>query len=365
MPTHLFAIIALFVVASGPVYAQQRAPAAAPPVRGAIPSADAPGARDAAALPRYAGAILLENRTGAFDEIALPNARLERAPGRRDGRNNALNLPPAPLRAEGRLTRLSYLMPEGRSPLEVVRGYQQVVREAGGQVLYECSGAECGGTQTGAATIGGNETGLIHMLYPFDMVAGNATQCVLGERLAQQRFTLLDLPNAAGKVALLTWNVGEVVTGSDCRAWVGRTVALVVLVEAAAREQRMETVQAAALGQGLAREGRVALYAILFDTGRAELKPESQPQLAELVLYLRSVPAVRALVVGHTDNQGALDFNLDLSRRRAQAVVAALTAQGIPPARLVAQGVGMAAPLASNEAEEGRARNRRVELVRQ
>jgi outer membrane protein OmpA-like peptidoglycan-associated protein len=68
-------------------------------------------------------------------------------------------------------------------------------------------------------------------------------------------------------------------------------------------------------------------------------------------------------VVGHTDNQGAPDLNLDLSRRRAQAVVAALTGQGIPAARLTARGIGMAAPLAADETDEGRARNRPVELV--
>jgi OOP family OmpA-OmpF porin len=356
---------AVLCMAAAPTPAPPRA--AAPPAlaRGALPSGDAPGARDAAILPRYAGAILLESKASAFDDITLPNAKLERQGDQRDSSNNRLNRPPEPLAVEGRLTRMTYLLPQGRSSLEVVRGYQQTIKDGGGSVLFECSGDGCGGSPTSGATSGGSETGLIHMLYPKAMVSGNWTMCPLDEGMAGQRYTLLDLPQGAGKAVVLTWSVGDVSAGSDCHAWVGRVVALVVTVETAAREQRMETVNAASVEQSLARDGRVALYSILFDTGRAEIKPESQPQVTELVSFMRSAPATKVLVVGHTDNQGALDYNLDLSRRRAQAVTAALAAQGIPAARMVPQGVGMAAPLASNDTDDGRAKNRRVELVKQ
>ena len=232
-------------------------------------------------------------------------------------------------------------------------------------MLFECAGEACGGNLTGSAAGGGSGTGVVQMLYPYGLLAGNWTMCALGEDMVQQRYTLLDLPQGGGKASVLSWTVGSVVAGSDCKAWVGRQAALVVLAETAAREQRMETVRAAALGQGLQRDGRVALYAILFDTNRAEIKPESAPQLAELVTFLRGNPAVRALVVGHTDNQGGLEPNVDLSRRRAQSVVAALVAAGIPAARLTPQGVGMAAPVTTNATDEGRTRNRRVELVQQ
>ena len=356
--------LALLLIGAGPALAQK--PPAAPPMKaGVIPQADAPGARDAVALPRYSGAILLESKATAFDEFALPNAPLERRPDKVDARNNLLFLPPKPLVVEGKLTRMSYLLPEGRSVLEVIRGYQQVAKDGGGSVLYECNRDDCGGSATNSAASGGSTTGLIHMLYPNDMIAGPWTECVLSESRASQRYTLLDLPKGAGKAAVLAWNVGDVSAGSNCKAWVGRLVALVVTVETAAREQRMETVAASQMGQGLDREGRVALYAIQFDTAKADIKPESQPQLTELVAFLKGAPATKVLVVGHTDNQGGLDYNIDLSRRRAQSVVAALTASGIAGARMVAQGVGMAAPLASNAAEEGRAKNRRVELVKQ
>lgn len=358
----LFACAALLLMAAGPPPAR---PASPPLKAGAIPPGDAPGARDASVLPRYAGGILLESRDSAFDEIRLPNAPLERQSDKVDAHNNDLYLPPEPLTVEGRLTRMSYLQPEGRSALEVVRGYQQAVKDAGGSVLFECSGDACGGSAVKAARSGGSKTGIIHMLYPYDMIAGPWTECVLQEDRSGQRYTLLDLPKAGGKAAVLAWTVGDVSAGSNCKAWVGRLVTLVVTVETAKREQRMETIAASAMGQGLAQEGRVALYAIQFDTAKADIKPESRPQLAELVSFLRGAPATKVLVVGHTDNQAGIDYNLDLSRRRAQAVVAALTSAGIPAGRMAAQGVGMAAPLASNETEEGRAKNRRVELVKQ
>lgn len=352
------------LMAAGPQQTRSAPPPAPPLKAGAIPPGDAPGARDASALPRYGGGLLLESKASAFDEIALPNAKLERRADKVDARNNDLFLPPEPLAVEGRVTRMSYLLPEGRSALEVVRGYQQTVKDAGGSVLFECSRDECGGSGVTAARSGGSKTGLIHMLYPYDMIAGPWTECVLQEDRSGQRFTLLDLPKGGGKAAVLVWNVGDVSAGSNCKAWVGRLVALVVTVETAAREQRMETVAASAMGEGLDREGRVALYAIQFDTAKADIKPESGAQLTELVSFLRGAPATKVLVVGHTDNQAGIDYNLDLSRRRAQAVVAALKGAGITAARLTPQGVGMAAPLASNDTEEGRAKNRRVELVK-
>lgn len=82
-----------------------------------------------------------------------------------------------------------------------------------------------------------------------------------------------------------------------------------------------------------------------------------------MVEYLQGAPETGVYVVGHTDGVGGLDDNMELSRRRAEAVVEALVGHGIEAARLTALGVGPAAPVASNATEEGRARNRRVELV--
>jgi outer membrane protein OmpA-like peptidoglycan-associated protein len=110
----------------------------------------------------------------------------------------------------------------------------------------------------------------------------------------------------------------------------------------------------------------VALYGLYFDSGKSELRADSKPTLAEMAKLLRQDPALRAYIVGHTDNQGTYVHNLELSQKRAESVVAALVAgYTIDPKRLVPKGVASVAPVASNDTEAGRTRNRRVELVKQ
>jgi outer membrane protein OmpA-like peptidoglycan-associated protein len=128
-----------------------------------------------------------------------------------------------------------------------------------------------------------------------------------------------------------------------------------------------EVVASAALFQaGLNSSGHVEVPGIYFDTGKSELKPESGAALAEIAKLLKGDPALKVFVVGHTDNVASLDLNTKLSQARAEAVVQALVgSHGIAAARLIGRGAGPLAPVASNDSEAGRARNRRVELVKQ
>ena len=123
---------------------------------------------------------------------------------------------------------------------------------------------------------------------------------------------------------------------------------------------------AAALSTGLAGSGHVVVNGILFDTGKADVKPESAAALTEVARMLKASPRLKVYVVGHTDNVGTLAANLDLSKRRAASVVHELTTKyAIPATQLDAYGDGPYAPISSNDAEDGRALNRRVELVKQ
>jgi OOP family OmpA-OmpF porin len=123
---------------------------------------------------------------------------------------------------------------------------------------------------------------------------------------------------------------------------------------------------AAALSSGLASNGHIVVNGILFDTAKADVKPESKPALDEVAKMLKENASLKVYVVGHTDNAGALAGNLDLSKRRAAAIVQELTTNyGIAATRLAPYGDGPYAPIASNDSEDGRALNRRVELVRQ
>ncbi len=123
---------------------------------------------------------------------------------------------------------------------------------------------------------------------------------------------------------------------------------------------------AAAMGNDINATGHVAVYGIYFDSGKSVIKPESAQAIGEIAELLKGQPALKLFVVGHTDNQGGVEGNIQLAQDRAEAVMKALVnEQGIAPARLRAHGCGQFAPVASNDSEQGRAKNRRVELVKQ
>jgi OOP family OmpA-OmpF porin len=139
---------------------------------------------------------------------------------------------------------------------------------------------------------------------------------------------------------------------------------LLTIVEKQAMTQ--EVVASAELFQsGLRASGHVEIPGIYFDTGKSVLKSESDASVAEIAKLLKADPALQVYVVGHTDNVASLDLNTKLSQDRAEAVLQALVAKhGIAANRLISRGVGPLAPVASNDSEEGRAKNRRVELVK-
>lgn len=123
------------------------------------------------------------------------------------------------------------------------------------------------------------------------------------------------------------------------------------------------TIDAAALNQGISETGKVAVYGIYFDSGKSIIKPESKPTIDEIVKMLQQSPKLKIFIVGHTDSDGSVESNMKLSSDRAAAVVKALTENGISASRLKSSGVGPYCPVESNHTEEGKAKNRRVELV--
>lgn len=126
------------------------------------------------------------------------------------------------------------------------------------------------------------------------------------------------------------------------------------------------TADAASLARDISSTGHASVYGIHFDFDKANIKPESEPILKEISNFLKQNSGLEILIVGHTDNVGKINYNMKLSRARAEAVVNELvTKYGVAEDRLTPFGVGPLAPVASNETEEGRALNRRVELVKE
>jgi OOP family OmpA-OmpF porin len=135
------------------------------------------------------------------------------------------------------------------------------------------------------------------------------------------------------------------------------------VVERQAMQQDV-VMDAAGMANGLSSTGSVAIYGIYFDTAKSDLKPESETTLAEIAKLLKQTPALKVFIVGHTDMVGDPAANVKLSQARAQSVVSALVSKyGVAATRLSPFGNGPYAPVASNKTEEGRAKNRRVELV--
>ena len=194
------------------------------------------------------------------------------------------------------------------SPLQIKRNYQNAALKIGGKVLYE-------------------EPGSAYNRITF-LIARNGQE------------TWVEFSSGGGMNYYLT------------------------IVERQAMQQDV-TANADALKNGLAETGHVEIQGIFFDFNKSEIKPESQPALQEVVKLLQGSPALRVWVVGHTDSVGTAEFNVTLSNARALAVVKALAAAGVDFKRLTPHGNGPFAPVAANTTDEGRAKNRRVELVAQ
>ena len=293
------------------------------PIAAPAQDQDREGCADHPLIRRYPGSVITECLQKAFEEYELSVGTSRDAPF---GKTQHV---------EGRLTSLYYETPETRSALEIFRNYELALKNAGFGTLFMCAKALCGGVPQ-------------DHLSPFGL--GNYSE-------DEAHYVAAKLPRAAGDVyvALLVYGT---------HGYSNRTI--LTMVESRPMEIGLVTVNAAALAEDITRTGHTAVYGIYFDTGKWEVKPESDAALKAIAAVLQQDAALKLHVVGHTDNVGELPMNLELSRRRAGAVVQILSAKyGVAPARLRPDGVGPLAPVASNESEEGRAKNRRVELVKQ
>lgn len=153
----------------------------------------------------------------------------------------------------------------------------------------------------------------------------------------------------------------------ETRIWIGLTVsdstAYIVTLQEKQMEQTVALTKADEMKAALDKQGFIALY-INFDTDKASLRGDGKPAVEEIAKLLKAHPGLKIAVDGHTDNSGDARHNQVLSEQRAATIVAALTGAGIDPARLKSAGFGAGKPIADNRTDEGRAKNRRVELVK-
>ncbi len=328
-----------------------------------VPTADVAGARDPAYLGRFAGSKALTYSAVDFDSLTLPLSALAAVPGKTDDNNNQVSAPTKKLDLEGRRTHIVYLLPEGTAPLAAIRNYQNAAAAKGGKTLFECKDTECGGGQSMSGGGGGRQS-LAMNLWPWSKVTdkyNSPAYCAQQARFTEQRYAALEVPASQAHVSVLAFTSKA---DGDCKNFNGRTFVMVDTLETKAMAQTMDSPTADEMVAAITTSGRIALYGILFDSSKAEVKSESKDTMAEIGKLLATNKSLKLLVVGHTDNVGGFAANLELSKKRADAVVAQLVSQyKVDAKRLQSFGVAYASPVASNVEEAGRAKNRRVELV--
>jgi outer membrane protein OmpA-like peptidoglycan-associated protein len=318
---------------------------------------DAKGAADNPLTGRYEGSFIVGQTKKAFDELTVPTGAAEGEDYSDDKKFTATTT------VQGKVTRTLYVSPQGRSSLEVFGNFEDALKAKGFTAVFECAKEDCGPSFKVLTYRWDNKPSLV-VSEGADTIRSMASQAMF-DSVIDPRYALLKMgePGNETYVSLFAAQNQGGSFGDMSQALQDRVGVLVQVVEPKAREQKIVTLSAAEIGGDIANTGRVVLYGIYFDFDKATIKPESQPQLEQMVAFLRDNPDAKVYVTGHTDNKGALDYNMKLSGARATAVVKALVAAGIDGKRMVPKGVGPLAPLASNRDEEGQAKNRRVELV--
>uniref|UniRef100_A0A7C2P3T0 OmpA-like domain-containing protein n=1 Tax=candidate division WOR-3 bacterium TaxID=2052148 RepID=A0A7C2P3T0_UNCW3 len=238
-------------------------------------------------------------------------------------------------RLEGKVTRFLYEGPKDRSSFEVFKNYEIALKNAGYKILFQGKGRE-----------------EIYGVYVF--LEKKNKDHLGGWGDPDKGWYYLSASSPDEKIYISIF----VLTSSN-----GPRAAVSIIEP---KEMEVGLVTAEMMEESIKRTGKVALYTIYFDFDKADLKPESKPTIGEIAKLLKRNPKLKLYIVGHTDNVGSFDYNMDLSQRRAEAVVKELVEEhGISKDRLKPYGVGPLCPISSNLSEEGRSKNRRVELVEQ
>jgi len=287
---------------------------------------DISGSADHSMVARFKGSTIVAQERKAFDTYVVPLGPPDRSEEKFQKQQTV----------EGKVLKTQYEAPAGSSALAVYRSYQTALQQAGFTTLYTCTTQQCNAA-------GRTSTTFFHMRRFNGSFDDTDAYVLAGHE-----------PKNDVYVMLYVTSYGR-----------GQHVAyLLDVVEVKPLEGGLVTVNAAALATDITAVGHAPVYGIYFDTGKAVVKPESKPVLDEIAKLLRNQPELKLHVVGHTDNVGQVASNMTLSKQRADAVVAALVSQyQIAAARLQSGGVGSLSPVATNRTEEGRAKNRRVELA--
>ncbi|MEL6276633.1 MAG: OmpA family protein [Bacteroidota bacterium] len=290
-------------------------------------SNDVTGSKDHPSISRFDGF-----RIGDYEEVNFDKYTIPLGPGTKGAFNETKVV-------EGKVTKIFYAMNEdGRPSLyELVSNYEKTLSAApGAELIYSCDQAECGRSTDEVVT----------------MAAINGVTLSGFMRFGTHAFRVYRYSFEGKQYHLAIYFREE------------KNLMQYEMHFIESDELKTDKVTVADLKENLNNTGKQAFYGIYFDFGKATLKPESADELAIMATFVRENPDLYAFVVGHTDVIGEYDKNISLSEARAKAVIEALkTDHNVDTKTLRPIGVGPVSPVATNRTEEGRAKNRRVELV--
>lgn len=295
-------------------------------------AADMPGSKDSPFIKRFDGSEIVAYKARNYDTLTFLEKDLTK-----------------PVVLEGQVIRIIYgVAPNKTSSLEVYRNYEEELKSKGFEIQHS-------GSVTELKTDNGLIQGDVQQGGFFTDFWGGAFQNAYDISAIKH--------DAAGDIHLRVAVVE--MTGERGNLKTGQVGIIVDSIQVKGVTNKMVDGTASDMSKQLAATGSVNLYGIYFDTNKTDVKPESKPTLDEVGKLLVGDASLKLKVVGHTDNVGTAEYNNDLSMRRAQAVVHELVATyNVSADRLTPLGAGFSQPVASNDTEDGRAKNRRVELVK-
>jgi len=309
------------------------------------------GAAEIIELPRVANSLLIGYRQRAAVRTEIPTGQWKK-----NGWETAI-------KSEGQCTQWLYLVPPQIDSLEVMRHYQEALAELGYQSIFQCIDFKKCGKDVAAFYTDAAQGKQLTDSYLLKSVYAEGS-------VKEPRIQVVKRRDLNGESYIFVFAAYQD-NYADSEA--GERVAVII------EELRLSTngtpsppasaaplpaLNAAELLREITANGRAVIYGIQFDDNQATIRPESTVQLEQIARLFNEQPKLSAYLVGHTDNQGDSNQSLMLSQRRAEAVMQSLIHQyGIDSARLSAMGVGGFAPLTTNAHDDGRARNRRLELV--
>lgn len=278
-------------------------------------SADAKDCKDHPLFSRMSNFEIYRCATTEFDAVAFPKPELKN-----------WSKPEDYINAEGKIYAISYKLKKDATPpssLQIIRNFQNAVKKDGGKVMVD----------TGRLSLPQTAT-----KYLKESPGGNLYDA----------YTTMTL-NKGGREFWVYLCASEPYKDY-----------MLLIVE---KQEMKQEISVNELEQKINKDGFLTFY-INFDSGKAIIKTDSTSAIEQIAALLKAVPALKVSIEGHTDNVGTSESNKKLSEERAKAVMSAVMAKGIAAGRLSAVGRGQDAPIADNRKEEGRALNRRVEVVK-